>query len=228
MGRASVKRAMDIVLVLVAAPLVLPALGAIALVVRIVDGRPVLFRQTRIGRNGQPFTLLKVRSMRPAAGTEVTSAGDARVTRTGRVLRRTKLDELPQLWNVLVGDMALVGPRPEVPAWVARHRESFAVVHTVRPGLTDLASLRYRDEEDQLAGLVATGAAPSTDEAYDRHVLPEKLRLGALYVRHQSPSLDLAIMAATVTTLASGRRPDRLLATLAPDDAPPDRLAVVS
>ena len=165
MGRASAKRAMDLALVLIAAPVVLPVVGIIAAIVRITDGRPVLFRQTRCGRHGRPFTLYKVRTMRPGPGTEVTSAGDARVTRTGRILRRTKLDELPQLWNVFVGDMSLVGPRPEVPAWVARHPGPFAEVLSVRPGLTDLASIRYRDEEDQLAALVATGAAATSDEA---------------------------------------------------------------
>jgi lipopolysaccharide/colanic/teichoic acid biosynthesis glycosyltransferase len=222
--RAAAKRAMDLALVVLAAPVVLPVMGVVAVVVRIVDGRPVLFRQTRCGRHGQPFTLLKVRSMRAAPGTEITSAGDARVTRTGRVLRRTKLDELPQLWNVLVGDMSLVGPRPEVPSWVARHREPFAVVHTVRPGLTDLASIRFRDEEHELARLVDRGVAASTDEAYDRYVLPEKLRLGARYVERAGPGLDLTILAATVMTLAT----DRLLAELEADEPPPHGVPVAS
>jgi lipopolysaccharide/colanic/teichoic acid biosynthesis glycosyltransferase len=217
--RAAAKRAMDLILVVLAAPVVVPVLGVVAVIVRIVDGRPVLFRQTRCGRYGRYFTLLKLRSMRTGPGTDITRAGDPRVTRTGRVLRRTKLDELPQLWNVLVGDMSLVGPRPEVPTWVARHPAPFAVVHRMRPGLTDLASIRFRDEEHDLARLVDCGAATSTDDAYDRYVLPEKLRLGARYVERAGPGLDLAILAATVTTLATGRPPDRLLAEVSADES---------
>jgi lipopolysaccharide/colanic/teichoic acid biosynthesis glycosyltransferase len=215
MGWATTKRAVDVGVVLLVAPLVAPLVGILAVVVRLIDGSPVLFRQTRIGRHGRPFTLFKLRSMRSGPGPEITGAGDTRVTRTGRILRRTKLDELPQLWNVLVGDMSLVGPRPEVPAWVARHPGPFAVVHAVRPGLTDLASIRYRDEEDELAGIVAAGRAASTDEAYDRYVLPDKLRLGARYVQGCGPALDLAILVATATTLTTGRRPDRLLRAMA-------------
>ncbi|HKC24880.1 MAG TPA: sugar transferase, partial [Thermoanaerobaculia bacterium] len=150
-------------------------------------------------------TLLKLRTMRPGAGRQVTARGDARVTRVGRFLRRTKLDELPQLWNVLRGDMALVGARPEVPAFVDGRDPLWTRVLLVRPGLTDPVSVRLRDEEDLLA------AAPDPDEFYVRTLQPWKLRGYAAYQEARTWQRDLEVLARTaVVALRPGaaRRAD--------------------
>ena len=127
-------------------------IAALALVILWDDGPPVIFRQMRVGRRGKLFRIWKFRTMRAGSqGSVVTAAGDGRVTRTGAVLRRYKLDELPQLFNVLKGDMGLVGPRPEVPEHVQLEAPIWQAILQVRPGVTDLASLLYRDEEKLLA-----------------------------------------------------------------------------
>ncbi len=154
--RGILKRSLDFSASLVAVAILAPLLALLALVVFLSSGPPVLFAQKRVGRDGRPFRLLKFRTMRTDAGPgpAITASGDARVTRIGRVLRATKLDELPQLINVLRGDMSLVGPRPEVPRYVARYDDRQRGVLRVRPGLTDPASVHFRDEE-QLLGAVA-------------------------------------------------------------------------
>lgn len=169
-------------------------MGLIAVAIVLTDGLPVLFRQTRVGRHGREFTLLKFRSMRGApkgasGGFEPGQTG--RVTGVGRLLRRTKLDELPQLFNVLRGDMSIVGPRPEVPRWTAVHGEMWKVVLSVRPGLTDPASLAFSDEESMLA------AAADPEAAYRDDVLPRKLRLAMEYARTRTVAGDVRIMVAT-------------------------------
>ncbi len=170
-----------------------PVMALSAAAVALEDGRPVLFRQTRIGRDGRPFVMLKFRSMRQAqAGTSVTAGGDARVTRGGRFLRKYKLDELPQLWNVLRGDMSLIGPRPEVPKFVDLSEPLWKTVLSVRPGITDLASLYYRHEEGMLAG------AADPEAHYRRVILPEKLRIAAGGVERKSIGNDLKILIYTV------------------------------
>jgi lipopolysaccharide/colanic/teichoic acid biosynthesis glycosyltransferase len=171
----------------------LPLLAAIALAILLADGRPVIYRQRRIGRYGAPFTILKFRSMQTGCGgVEVTAGGDSRVTRIGRVLRRYKLDELPQLWNVLRGDMSLVGPRPEVPRYVDAADPVWKRVHLVRPGLTDLATLVYRDEETILAGF------DDPERAYRESVLPAKLALNLEYLERRSPVRDLKLLMLTI------------------------------
>jgi lipopolysaccharide/colanic/teichoic acid biosynthesis glycosyltransferase len=173
-----------------------PVLAAAALAVRLSSPGPVLFRQTRVGRHGRRFELLKFRSMvAGASGPSVTAGGDRRVTAVGRALRRTKLDELPQLWNVLVGDMSLVGPRPEVPRFVERFAEDYARILAVRPGITDFAALEYRDEESVLAG--------STDPegTYVREVLPAKIALYHRYLARMSLTTDLALVLRTIAAL---------------------------
>ncbi len=173
--------------------LALPLMAVIAIAILCDDGWPVLFRQRRAGRHGAPFTILKFRSMRRCGeGAEITARGDARVTRTGRVLRRHKLDELPQLWNVLCGDMSLVGPRPEVPRYVDLSDPTWRRVHRVRPGITDLATLVYRDEELILAGF------PDPERGYLDTVLPAKLALNVEYLERRSPARDLRLLALTV------------------------------
>jgi lipopolysaccharide/colanic/teichoic acid biosynthesis glycosyltransferase len=187
------QRAFDLVVSAILLVIACPLMAAIAMAILWDDGRPVLFRQRRAGRYGEPFTILKFRSMRmDRGGPEITSSGDDRVTRTGRFLRRYKLDELPQLWNVLWGEMSLVGPRPEVPRYVDPAEPAWRRVHRVRPGITDLATLVYRDEELILAGF------PDPERGYLDTVLPAKLALNLEYLDRRSPSRDLRLLALTV------------------------------
>ena len=195
------KRLLDLAIGSVAFVLALPILGAIALAMRLTGDRgPFLHRARRIGEGGRPFTVLKVRTMveRPG-GSRLTTIGDPRVTRVGAVIRRFRLDELPQLINVLRGEMSLVGPRPEDPAYVdlsdALHRRVF----TARPGITGLAQLEFHDEARLLVG-------PDAERAYREVVLPAKLRLDAEYLDRSSVRLDLEILARTVLAVVGRRR----------------------
>lgn len=194
------KRVTDLIIAGVLLIVLLPLLVTCAVAVLWADGRPVLFAQTRVGRNGVPYRVLKFRTMRVGSGPLVTASGDARVTALGRILRRLKADELPQLWNVVRGDMSLVGPRPEVPHYVVRHRRWFAAIAGLRPGITDWASLIFRDEEQ----LLATHAADP--EFYERVLLRRKLALARLYARHQSWVLDGSLLAATALVLGGAVR----------------------
>lgn len=170
-----------------------PLIAAATIAVLAEDGRPVLFRQKRIGRLGKPFELLKFRSMRTrGAGTKITAARDARVTRTGALLRRFKIDELPQLWNVVRGDMGLIGPRPEIPEFVDLKDGTWRRVLEVKPGISDLATLIYRDEEKLLS------AATETERFYQDSVLPGKLALSLHYLKIRSFWTDLQLLALTV------------------------------
>lgn len=158
---------------------------------------PALFRQQRVGQGGRLFTIHKFRTMRvDGAGLGLTVGDDARITRAGRWLRRLKLDELPQLWDVLRGAMSLVGPRPDLPEYVARYPEPLRQqVLAVRPGITDPASLAFRDE----AALLAAAADPERE--YLERILPAKLRLSADYARHATLATDLRLMARTALLL---------------------------
>jgi lipopolysaccharide/colanic/teichoic acid biosynthesis glycosyltransferase len=180
----------------VTSPLLLVAAGLVAA----TSPGPVLFRQQRVGRGGRPFTLLKLRTMRMAPeGSQLTLAGDARVTLVGRWLRRCKLDELPQLWNVVRGDMSLVGPRPEVPRYVDPGDPLWREVLSARPGLTDPVSLRLHDEEGLLAGV------DHPERFYRERLLPWKLRGYLDYRARRSWITDLGVLGATA--LAVLRRP---------------------
>ncbi len=162
--------------------------------------RPVLFRQQRIGLNGRPFALLKLRTMRAAPeGSQLTASGDARITPLGRWLRRFKLDEVPQLWNVVRGDMSLVGPRPEVPRYVD-DSPLWRRVLSARPGLTDPVTLRLRDEETLLAGV------DDPERFYRERLLPWKLRGYADYLERRSWATDLGVLAATALAVLRLRR----------------------
>jgi len=185
------KRIFDLLAGLVLSVVLLPVAAACALLIRTLDGPPVLFRQCRIGRHGASFYILKFRTMTPGPGSLVTSAEDPRITPLGGRLRRAKLDELPQLWNVLRGHMSLVGPRPEVPAYVAREPRAYRALADLRPGMTDWASLIFHDEE-----LVLRRNAAIPD-FYERHLLPRKLALARLYHVHLSCRTDLGILGAT-------------------------------
>ncbi len=183
------KRILDIAVSLLALVLFSPLIVLCALAVVIDSGRPIFFSQTRIGRGFRPFRIWKLRSMRvDQSGPAVTVGGDSRLTRAGKFLRAAKLDELPQLWNVLRGDMSLVGPRPELPEYVEMYRERYQTLLTVRPGITDLATVRYRDEETALA------AASDPMALYAERILPAKLDISDEYMRSRSMALDLSIL----------------------------------
>ncbi len=189
------KRAFDVCFAALGLVVTSPLLAIISILIKIDSLGPVIFRQVRMGQGFRPFAIQKFRTMTvDAAGNclPLTVGQDTRITRVGRILRKYKLDELPQLLNVLVGDMSFVGPRPEVPRYVERLRSEYSEVLAVRPGITDLASLRYIDE----AALLAYSSNP--EEEYQLKILPEKLRLAKLYIRHMSFRLDLAIIIQTL------------------------------
>lgn len=193
------KRTFDVCVAALGLIIASPLLAVIAVLIKLDSSGPVIFRQVRVGQGFRLFAILKFRTMvvdSPGASLPLTVGEDPRVTRVGRILRKFKLDELPQLVNVLIGDMSLVGPRPEVPRYVERLRSEFSETLVVRPGITDLASLRYIDE----AALLAYSSNP--EEEYLRNVLPEKLRLAKLYVRHMSFRLDVAIVIQTLLRIA--------------------------
>lgn len=175
---------------------VVPIVGAAALAVRASSPGPAFFRQTRIGRRGVPFTLMKLRSMRSnTTGVQVTAGDDPRITPVGRFLRRYKIDELPALWNVLRGDMSLVGPRPEVPAYVDRSDPAWTQVLEARPGLTDPVTLELRDEEALLQSV-----SGDRDAFYRDHLRPYKLRG---YLRYQAQRTALADVRVLLETAAA-------------------------
>lgn len=190
------KRLFDIVFAALALLLLCPLLLAVALWVRLDSPGPALFRQQRVGRGGRPFHIYKFRTMRAdaeAAGPQITVGADARITRAGAWLRRAKVDELPQFLNVLRGDMSVVGPRPEVPRYVALYPPDVRkTVLGVRPGITDLASIAFRDE----SSLLARSADP--ERTYVEQILPAKLLYAQRYVRTRSLWLDLRIIAWTI------------------------------
>lgn len=191
--RASFYRLFDMTCSSAALLVLLPVLLVIAVLILWYDGPPILFSQTRIGRRGRPFRIWKFRTMRPETpGSAITAAGDVRVTTIGAALRRLKLDELPQLFNVLKGDMSLVGPRPEVPEYVQLETAIWQAVLAVRPGVTDLASLLYRDEEKLL------GKSGDPAALYRDSVLPAKLVLNLGYLRCKSFWRDLRLLHLTI------------------------------
>ena len=173
--------------------LLAPVLAVLALLILWDDGPPVLFSQRRVGRRGKLFTIWKFRTMHAGApGSAITASGDRRVTRFGAWLRKFKLDELPQLFNVLKGDMSLIGPRPEVPEYVQLDSPLWQAVLQVRPGITDLATLLHRDEEKIL------GASADPNAFYRESVLPAKLRLNMAYLRARSFWRDLNLIFLTL------------------------------
>jgi lipopolysaccharide/colanic/teichoic acid biosynthesis glycosyltransferase len=204
LARAIFDAAVSAVGLIVLSPLLLAAAAAVAL----EDGRPVLFRQKRVGRAGKMFQLFKFRSMRTRApGPGITASGDPRLTRVGRFLRKFKIDELPQLWNVVRGDMCLVGPRPEVPPFVNLDDPIWRAVLEVKPGITDLASLVYRHEEQILS-------QSNDPESYYRDVvLPAKLALNVRYLGARSFWRDMRLILLTVrySFLPSGFDAARIL-----------------
>lgn len=190
------KRLFDLVCATAGLIIASPLLALIALAVVGTSRGPVFFRQERIGRGFAPFRIVKFRTMFEGIdGPLVTSRGDRRVTPVGRLLRRTKLDELPQLWNVVCGDMSLVGPRPEVRRYVEMFRADYAVILQARPGITDPASLKFRREELLLA------AASDPEAKYVTEILPQKIAMAKEYVRTRSFAGDLVLILRTVAHL---------------------------
>ena len=195
------KRVFDIVFALLLLLLLLPLLLILACCVAFTSTGGAFFRQIRVGKGGHDFRLLKFRTMRTgseAKGQLTIGGRDPRVTAVGYFLRKTKLDELPQLWNVLIGDMSVVGPRPEVPKYVALYTTQQRAVLSVRPGITGMASIDYIDENEMLA------KAADPERAYIEEVMPAKLVLDLRYVRERSFALDMRIIAATVRRVFFG------------------------
>ena len=199
----SAKRVMDLLGASLGLLVFSPVLLACAVAVKLSSPGPVFFRQERVGLHGKPFRIRKFRTMRvtDGSGLQVTAAGDARITAVGRLLRRSKLDELPQLLDVLVGNMSIVGPRPEVPRYMAQYPQAARErILSVRPGITDNAAIAFRDEERMLA------ASSDVERTYVEEIMPIKQRYYLDYVAHQSVANDLAIMARTVWVIVGPQR----------------------
>jgi lipopolysaccharide/colanic/teichoic acid biosynthesis glycosyltransferase len=188
------KRLLDILAAVAGLTLLAPLLAAIALLIKLDSPGPVLFKQQRVGKGFRPFWIYKFRTMKvdPDGGPVLTIGADRRITRAGALLRRSKIDELPQLINILKGDMTIVGPRPEVPRYVEAFRRDYEEILKVRPGLTDLASLKYRDESALL------GQSGDPEEEYLRRILPDKIRLAKDYIHRSSLLFDINLIGKTL------------------------------
>jgi lipopolysaccharide/colanic/teichoic acid biosynthesis glycosyltransferase len=198
------KRLFDLAVSIAAGLLLLPVFITLVIAIKIDSRGPVFYFQERVGRGFSRFNIIKFRTMRPEpanAGPQITVKGDPRITRLGRYIRKWKLDELPQLLNVVRGEMSIVGPRPEVPIFVDLFRNDYDAVLTVRPGMTDLASLQFLDEED-----ILFHAGPDPQRAYTELILPVKLKLAHEYVRRQSFWLDVYILFRTAMAMLFGLR----------------------
>ncbi|MBV8762203.1 MAG: sugar transferase [Deltaproteobacteria bacterium] len=192
------KRLLDVALAGVGLVVAAPVIAACAVAIKLDSPGPVMFRHERVGRGKKRIETLKLRTMTTDAsrtGSPITAGQDPRITRVGRWLRKTKLDELPQLWNVVRGDMSIVGPRPEVPRFVEQYDARWQPVFDVRPGLTDLASITFRDEEGVLA------LARDHERAYRQVIMPLKLELAVEGVQRMSVVNDLLIIARTLGAL---------------------------
>ena len=198
------KRLFDLLLSLLGLVVCAPLFAGVMIWIRLDSAGPVFFRQVRVGLNGRLFRIHKFRTMvvnAEARGPQVTVGEDSRITRSGRFLRKYKLDELPQLIDVLLGNMSLVGPRPEVPKYVAHYPAGVReLVLSVRPGITDFASIEFRDENALLQG------AANPEQVYVEQILPIKLQLYLRYVEQRSLWLDIRLIAQTVSKLWLGRR----------------------
>jgi lipopolysaccharide/colanic/teichoic acid biosynthesis glycosyltransferase len=192
--QAALKRGFDIVAALALSPIILPATLVLILCARISTGQGGLFAQNRVGLYGEPFTLYKIRSMKSITGvvTTVTTSADPRITPFGRFIRRTKLDEFPQLWNVLRGDMSFVGPRPDVPETYAELPETDSPLLCIRPGITGPATVLFRNEEEELR-------AAADPEAHNREVIfPAKVAANIAYAKNWNFARDIGILLRTV------------------------------
>ncbi len=194
------KRLFDIVLASIGLLMLCPLFLLIAVLIKLDTPGPIFFRQTRVGRYGRLFYIFKFRTMAENCESkgQLTVEQDSRITKRGRVLRRYKLDELPQLINVLTGDMSFVGPRPEVPYYCEKYPEELRkIVLSVRPGITDHASIKYKDESKLLSG------SSDPEKTYVEEILPDKLQLYAKYVQTRSMLDDLRILITTLRAIVS-------------------------
>jgi lipopolysaccharide/colanic/teichoic acid biosynthesis glycosyltransferase len=197
------KRLFDLVVSTAGLLVLLPVFLVVAMAIKLDSSGPIFFRQWRMGKGFCPFIIYKFRTMvadAAARGTSITVGRDPRITRVGQFLRMTKIDELPQLINVLTGDMSLVGPRPEVPHYVELFRTDYEEILKMRPGITDLASLKYSDEATIL------GASENPEEEYVRRILPEKIRLAKDYIHQSSVFFDALLIIKTLGKLFAPRR----------------------
>lgn len=201
-GCVMMKRLFDFSMAAVGLVVLSPLLIGVAVLVKLTSPGPVFFQQERIGRGFRPFMIYKFRSMVPDAprlGAEITAGDDPRITWAGRILRKTKIDETPQLLNVLKGDMSFVGPRPEARKYVEMFRDDYEEILQVRPGVTDLASIEYRNESTIL------GTADDPEKEYIERILPDKIRVSKEQIRRASFWFDLAIIARTAIVLFPNR-----------------------
>ena len=197
-AQLALKRLMDIAVSGCALAVLWPVLLLIALAIKIDDPGPVFYRQVRVGRNGKTFCIFKFRTMVVDAdkkGLSITVGRDSRITRMGAFLRKTKLDELAQLINVFVGEMSFVGPRPEVPRYVDLYTPYQRQVLLVRPGITDYASIAYRNENDLLAG------CDDPEKMYIETIMPDKIELNMKYLREISPIADIRLILSTIVAV---------------------------
>jgi lipopolysaccharide/colanic/teichoic acid biosynthesis glycosyltransferase len=213
------KRAFDLILSLLVILIALPMWLAVAIAIKLDSPGPVFYRGTRVGKDGRLFSIYKFRTMvvdAPNKGPGITHGNDPRITRVGRILRKLKIDEMPQLINVLKGEMSIVGPRPEDPRYVAHYTPEQRRVLTVRPGMASPAFIKYRHEEELLAlwnTHYSTGQAAAGDDwehVYLTQILPDKLRMDLEYIDQQSFLGDLTILAQAALSLfttADSRRP---------------------
>lgn len=189
------KRSFDFILSLLGIIILSPIFIIVSIIIKIDSSGPILFLQKRVGKNGEEFNIYKFRTMVNNAeklGKQITVGKDNRITKSGRFLRKFKIDELPQLFNVLNGDMSLVGPRPEVPKYVALYNEQQKKVLEVRPGITDLASLRYKDENDIL------GKVDNPEEYYINVIMRDKLNLNLEYIEKSNIFFDIYLILKTI------------------------------
>lgn len=191
------KRVFDLVLALLLGAVLLVPFTVLLVVLLVKEGRPIFYVAERMKAPGQPFRLWKLRTMTVARSDSGVSGGDksARITSMGRFLRKTRLDEVPQLWNVIRGDMSFVGPRPPLRLYVERFPELYEQVLRSRPGITGLASLHFHAHEERILALCSSAA--ETDEVYSRRCVPRKATLDLIYQRHRSLCFDMALIAQT-------------------------------
>ena len=189
------KRVFDTIVSLIGLTLLLPFFLIIAIIIKTDSSGPVFFRQVRVGKNGKEFKIFKFRTMVQDAekkGMQITVGKDNRITKSGHFLRKTKLDELPQLINILTENMSFVGPRPEIPKYVAMYDENQKDILMLKPGITDLASIEYRDENTLLA------KSDNPEETYIKEILPRKIELNIKYIKNMSIIHDIELILRTL------------------------------
>lgn len=192
------KRIFDLIITITGLIILSPLFFLIAIAIKVYDNGPVLYKQKRIGRNGKIFTMVKFRTMVPDAdkkGKLITMGSDDRITRVGKILRKYKLDEFPQLFNVLIGEMSLVGPRPEVEKYVKLYNDDQKRVLNLTPGITDPASLEYFNESELLA------EAEEPEELYIQKIMPDKIKINLNYADKASILSDFSIIIKTISKL---------------------------